>query len=124
MEKINQLKQHADQLRLYLLRKEAEHLIHQAQIDKPTYLDYTFDMLNREVQRRKKNDLERKLKLARLPRNHDLEHYDYNFSSGIDKRQLQQLRELLWLEQAYNVVIMEPAEQEKLTLHPGLYMMQ
>ena len=120
MEKINQLKQHADQLRLYLLRKEAEHLIHQAQIDKPTYLDYTFDMLNREVQRRKKNDLERKLKLARLPRNHDLEHYDYNFSSGIDKRQLQQLRELLWLEQAYNVVIMGPSGTGKTYIASGL----
>lgn len=40
MEKITQIKQYADQLRLTQLRNRAESIIHSAQIDKPTYLDY------------------------------------------------------------------------------------
>lgn len=48
MDKIKQIKQHADYLRLTLLRNQAEHLIHHAQIDKPTYQDYTFDLLEKK----------------------------------------------------------------------------
>jgi DNA replication protein DnaC len=120
MEKINQIKQHADYLRLTLLRDEASHFIHQAQIDKPTYVDYTFDILEHEVQRRQKTDLERRLKLANLPRNHKLDFYDYGFSSGINKNQLQQFRELLWLEQAYNIVLMGPSGTGKTYIASGL----
>lgn len=120
MEKINQIKQHADYLRLTLLRDEAAHFIHQAQIDKPTYVDYTFDILEREANRRQKTDLDRRLKLANLPRNHNLDSYDYAFSSGINKNQLQQFRELLWLEQAYNIVLMGPSGTGKTYIASGL----
>jgi len=120
MEKINQIKQHADYLRLTLLRDEASHFIHQAQIDKPTYMDYTFDILEHEVIKRQKTDLERRLRLANLPRNHNLDSYDYSFSSGINNSQLQQLRELLWLEQAYNIVLMGPSGTGKTYIASGL----
>ena len=42
MEQIKRIKQYADHLRLTMLRNQAERFIHQAQIDKPTYMDYTF----------------------------------------------------------------------------------
>ena len=45
MEKMKQVRQYADHLRLTLLRNQTEHVIHQAQIDKPTYLDYTHEIL-------------------------------------------------------------------------------
>lgn len=54
MEKIKQIKQHADILRLTLMRNKAEDFIHQAQIDKPTYLDYTLSLLEKEVNQRQK----------------------------------------------------------------------
>jgi DNA replication protein DnaC len=120
MEKIKQIKQYADHLRLTLLRSQADKLIHKAQIDKPTYMDYTCDLLEQEVLRRQKTDMERRLKLARLPRNHQLDLYDYNFASGITKHQLQELRELLWLEQAFNLVLMGPSGTGKTYIAAGL----
>lgn len=91
MEKIKQVKQYAEHLRLTLLRNQAEKYIHQAQIDTPTYLDYTCDILEQEVQQRQKTDVERRMKLARLPKDNNLDLYDYTFSCGISKHQLQEL---------------------------------
>ncbi|MEQ8157000.1 MAG: IS21-like element helper ATPase IstB [Clostridiaceae bacterium] len=120
MEKIKQIKQYADHLRLTLLRNQAEKFIHKAQIDKPSYMDYTCDLLEQEVVRRQATDTERRMKLARLPRNHNLDQYDYNFAKGINKRQLDELRELLWLEQAYNLVLMGPSGTGKTYIAAGL----
>ena len=120
MEKTEQIKQFADHLRLTLLRKQADHFIHQAQIDKPTYIDYTHNLLEREVLQRQKNDKERRIKLAHLPRNHNLDNYDYSFSSGINKNQMKEIRELLWMEQAYNIVLMGPSGTGKTYIAAGL----
>ena len=73
MEQMQRIKQYADNLHLTMLRNQAERFIHQAQIDKPTYIDYTCDVLEQEVKQRQKTDMERRMKLARLPRSHDLE---------------------------------------------------
>lgn len=120
MEKIKQVKQYAEHLRLTLLRNQAEKYIHQAQIDTPTYLDYTCDILEQEVQQRQKTDVERRMKLARLPKDNNLDLYDYTFSCGISKHQLQELRELLWVEQAYNLVLMGPSGTGKTYIAAGL----
>ena len=72
MEQIQRIKQYADHLRLTLLRSQAERFIHRAQIDKPTYLEYTCDVLEQEVRQRQKTDMDRRMKMARLPRSHDL----------------------------------------------------
>lgn len=120
MEQIQKIKQYAEHLRLTLMRNQAEKFIHQAQVDKPTYLEYTCDVLEKEVQQRQKSDMERRLKMARLPKSHNLDHYDYNFSSGVSKKQMTELRELLWLEQAYNVVLMGPSGTGKTYIAAGL----
>jgi DNA replication protein DnaC len=120
MEQIQRIKQYADHLRLTLLRSQAERFIHQAQMDKPTYLDYTCDILEQEVSQRQKTDMDRRLRLARLPKDHNLDHYDYAFASGINKQQLQQLRELVWIEQAYNLVLMGPSGIGKTYIAAGL----
>lgn len=120
MDKINEIKQYADTLRLTKLRNKAESIIHQAQIGKPSYLEFVEQLLKNEVLQRQKNDYERRLKLAHLPLLHDLDKYDFNFENGIVKPQLKQLRELLWLEQNYNIILMGPSGTGKTYLAAGL----
>jgi DNA replication protein DnaC len=120
MEKINQIKQYADTLRLTQLRNRAEHLIHQAQIDTPSYMEFVCQMLEAEVRQRQQNDYQRRLKLAHLPTSHDLDQYDFNHANGLTKPQLHQLRELLWLEQNYNLILMGPSGTGKTYLAAGL----
>ncbi|MCK5536193.1 MAG: ATP-binding protein [Bacteroidales bacterium] len=121
MDKLNiKIKQYSESLRLTLLKNSVESTIHQAQIDKPSYLEYTHHLLEREVKQRQKIAYERRLKMAQIPLNHNLDDYDFNFSSGISKPELKQLRELIWLEQNYNVVLMGPSGTGKSYLASGL----
>ena len=48
-EQITKIKENADYLRLSLIRNEAENIIHTAQINKPSYLEYTYNLLDSEV---------------------------------------------------------------------------
>jgi len=120
MKQIEKIRQYADSLRLTLLKKHPEELIHQAQIDKPSYLEFTKNLLEREVHQRQKTDLERRMKMAQLPGDHNLESFDFNYSAGITRPQLMQLRELLWLEQNYNLILMGPSGVGKTFLAAGL----
>ncbi len=117
---INKIRQYADTLRLTHLKKQAEDVIHQAQIDKPSYLDYTINMLWKEVERRRETDYQRRLKMAGLPGNYDLDYYDFNVSNGISKSELEQLRQLVWLEQNFNIVLMGPSGTGKTFIASGL----
>jgi DNA replication protein DnaC len=78
--------------------------------------------LENEVLQRQKTDFDRRIKLAHLPRAHDLDTYDYNFGSGINKKQMQELRELLWVEQVYNLILMGPSGTGKSFIAAGLVM--
>jgi len=49
MEKLEQIKQYASNLRLNSLRLNPQELIHKAQVDKPTYMDFTLSILKEEL---------------------------------------------------------------------------
>ena len=115
-----QIQLYAESLRLTHLKKNVESTIHQAQIDKPTYSEYTLTLLEQEVKKRRETDYQRRLKMAGLPTTHDLDYYDFNFSNGVSKSELKELRELLWLEQNYNIVFMGPSGTGKTFMASGL----
>ncbi|MGL5757933.1 IS21-like element helper ATPase IstB [Plesiomonas sp.] len=120
MTKTELLKDYANRLRLYHLKTHLDKIIHQAQIEKLSYLEFLYLIFEHEIQSRDAKDLERRLKSAALPPKHDLDNFDYNYSNGVTKPQMTQLRELLWLEQTYNVIIMGPSGTGKTYLAAGL----
>ena len=77
-------------------------------------------ILKDEVAVRQQNDLLRRMKQAKLPRNCDLDNFDFNHSAGITKSQLQQLRELVWLDQMFNLIFMGPSGTGKTYMAAGL----
>lgn len=120
MEQIKLIKEYAEALRLTHLKRTPEEFIHKAQIDKPTYIDFIIEILANEVRYRKSADLERRMRLAKLPKTNNLDNYDFNVSNGLFKAELKQLRELLWLEQNYNLILMGPSGTGKTFLAAGL----
>ena len=120
MKQIENMKQYAGILRLGYLSKNLQPMLHQASIDTPGYADFLENMLIKELEQRQLNDYRRRTKLARLPRAHELDEYDYKASSSIGIRQMTQLRELLWVDQLYNLVLMGPSGTGKTYLAGGL----
>lgn len=120
MEQTKLIKQYAETLRLTNLKKFSQEIMHRAQLDKLTHMEFLLDVLTAEVAYRKATDRERRLRLAKLPKNNDLDNYDFNVSNGIQKAELAQLRELLWLEQNYNLILMGPSGTGKTFLAAGL----
>lgn len=114
------LRLYAKMLRLSNLRNNCSELILQAQIGKPSYVDFLLNLLKIEVQTRQENDLNRRMRQAKLPRCCDLDRFDFNHSAGVTKPQLKQLRELVWLDQMYNIILMGPSGTGKTFLAAGL----
>ncbi len=120
MKQIEQIKKYADLLRLTQTKNAPEEVIHKAQLDKPSYIEFTLSLLQREVTHRQKTDLERRMKLPRLPKDNNLGKYDFNITNGMTIPQLKQLRELMWLEQNYNLILMGPSGTGKTYIAAGL----
>lgn len=110
----------AHELRLCNFSKKCGSVIHQAQVDKPSYLDFLCALFAQELADREQYKLARRRSLAQLPRECDLDNFDFNHPSGITKPQLKELRELVWLDQAYNILLMGPCGTGKTYIASGL----
>ena len=51
---------------------------------------------------------------------YNLNLYDFTVSNGLEKQQLNQLRELKWLEQNFNVILMGPSGTGKTYIAAGM----
>jgi DNA replication protein DnaC len=65
-------------------------------------------------------DMENRTKQARLPLAYNLDLFDFSAENGLDKQQLSQLRELKWLEQNFNIILMGPSGTGKTFIAAGL----
>jgi DNA replication protein DnaC len=120
MKNIQQIKDYADLLKLSQLKKAPEDILCTAQADKPGYGEFVLQLLRTEVNYRKKTDMDKRLKQAKLPKTCDLSQYDYSVTNGILKMELEGLRELLWIEQNFNVMLMGPSGTGKTFIAAGL----
>lgn len=107
-------------LRLYTVPKLLASEAHIAREQEKTHIEFLHDLLLREVQERESKDFQRRLKAASLPARHDLELFDHNYSQGISATRLRELRQLGWLEQTYNLILMGPSGTGKTFITAGL----
>jgi DNA replication protein DnaC len=119
-----------DDDRIVVRCKEDEYI----EVERATWenIGYTVDTETKQVEEnvlgkfsqypfnRDTRDYERRLSAAHLPSRHDLDLFDFNFSYGITPGRMKELRELLWMEQAYNVILMGPSGTGKTYIASGL----
>lgn len=110
------IKELAARLRLYSLPRILEGECHRAAEHGKSNMEFLLELLEKEVQERDSRDLQRRPKAAKLPSRHDLE----LFSHGITAPRLRELRQLLWMEQTYNIILMGPSGTGKTFIASGL----
>lgn len=114
------IKQLCLSLNLTSLSQDYEQIMQQAEQGQVGYRELASMLLQYELEKREEKKLSKRLKEAGLPISHNLDLYDFNFSNGIKPAQLNQLKELAWLDQNYNMVIMGPTGTGKSFLAAGL----
>lgn len=91
-----------------------------SRLQHPSYDDFICNLLVHEVQGREERQRQKRLKEARLPMSHDLNQYDHSMSNGLTKTQLNQLRELHWIEEGFNLMLSGPSGVGKTYIASGL----
>jgi DNA replication protein DnaC len=116
----DKIKAQCRQLRLPAIAENAAETVHRADKEKITYLEFLSELLGTEIGQRMEKEKERRKKNARLPLSYNLDLYDHDCENSMGKQELRQLREMLWLEQNFNIVLMGPSGTGKSYIAAGL----
>ncbi len=79
-------------------------------------------LIEYELQRREEKQRARRLKWAAFPFVKTLDEFKLEEQQSLSKRQMEQLREMLWLEHTYNLILLGPPGVGKTHLSVGLGM--
>jgi DNA replication protein DnaC len=83
------------------------------------FMEFTLALLQSEATHRQNKDEAKRMKAATLPRSSNLQLYEPD-KNGLKPARLAQLRELNWVDQLFNIVLMGPSGTGKTFLAAGL----
>lgn len=115
-----EIKQLCSQFKLAGIAGGLDQVISQAEKETTGFMQFTLELLRAEAQHRLGKDEARRLKTAGLPKNADLDYYDTGVNNGLTPARLNQLRELNWVDQLFNMVLLGPSGTGKTFLASGL----
>ena len=120
MEQIEQIKRSMKALKITEAASVIDELLLEAQKKNFTYQQFLAKLINHEVNKREEKHLEKRLKWAAFPEPKYLEDFRIEEQKSLSQKQLNQLKELLWLEQAYNLLLLGPPGVGKTHIGIGL----
>lgn len=85
-----------------------------------SYQQFLEQLLSHELEKRQEKDMEKRLKRAAFPEIKYISDYDVQKQPSISQKQLNQLKELHWVEQAYNLILLGASGVGKTHISVGL----
>jgi DNA replication protein DnaC len=120
---LSQLKQLQELMRTLRLAETANHLpalIREAEQKDLSFTQFLLEMATYEQSRREEKQLEKRLKWATFPFYSTVDEYDLKEQKSLSSKKLNQLRDLTWIEQLYNIIFLGPPGVGKTFLSIGL----
>ncbi len=117
---VHLLQEHLRQLRMVETANELPVLLRSAEKNSWTYQEFLQELFMFELKRREQKSVERRMKLAMFPYQKTLDEFRIEEQQSLSTRQLKQLRELNWLEQQYNLILLGPPGGGKTHISIGL----
>ncbi|GAB4264599.1 IS21-like element helper ATPase IstB [Thermincola ferriacetica] len=114
------LKQQMKSLNFSEAAKVLDDFLIDAETNQLTCRDFLQQLIQYELRKREEKQQEKRFKWAAFPEYKSLESFDLAEQQSLSKKQLQQLKELLWVEQAYNLILLGPPGVGKTHLAIGL----
>lgn len=114
-----EIKQLCSQFALTSISSNIDIIVAEAEKSAIGFMQYTLDLLKNEAAYRLSKDQAKRMRAAGLPKSTNLEVYDAE-KNGLKTVRLAQLRELNWIDQLFNIVLMGPSGTGKTHLAAGL----
>ena len=103
---------------------EAAHILEESLLDAQSkewsYGQFLNHILKHELQRREEKQRAKRMKWASFPFVKTLDEFRLEEQQSLSKRHMEQLREMLWLEHTYNLILLGPPGVGKTHLSVGL----
>ena len=114
-----EIKQLCSQFALTSISSNIDIIVAESEKSGIGFMQYTLDLLKNEAAYRLSKDQAKRMRAAGLPKSTNLEVYDAE-KNGLKTVRLAQLRELNWIDQLFNIVLMGPSGTGKTHLAAGL----
>ena len=105
---------------LHHVAEQIEELLNIPLDQSMSYEKFLERILQCEIKGREEKRFERRLKYAMFPEYKTLDEFDLNEQPSLSRRQFNQLKELSWVEQGYNLILLGPTGVGKTMLSVGL----
>ncbi|MDE5055312.1 IS21-like element helper ATPase IstB (plasmid) [Niallia taxi] len=117
---VQHLQENLRHLRMAETANELPTLLRNAEKHSWTYLEFVQEILSFELKRREEKNREKRLKVAKFPYYKTLDEFKIAEQQSLSTRQIEQLKELTWLEQQYNMILLGPPGVGKTHIAIGL----
>ncbi len=116
----NELKEKMRNLKISETAKVLDDFLLEAETKELSYQEFLHTLVNYELLRREEKQRDKWLKWAAFPEYKTLDKFDLAEQQSLSKKQLQQLKELVWVEKMYNLLLLGPPGVGKTFLAIGL----
>lgn len=119
---LNTLKRQMSSLKITEAAAIVDELLIEAETNDLTCREFLCRLIGHEVKKRDEKQFNKRLKWAAFPEYKTLDDFNLDEQRSLSSKQLRQLRELLWVEQLYNLILLGPPGVGKTLLATGLGM--
>lgn len=108
MDRKHEINEFLTTLQLFATKENLDDILLRAEKEQKSYQALVYDLLKAEIVSRHCRAMERRLRQSNLYADKTIEAFDFSFQCSVTQREVNQILEFEWLEQAFNLLFLGP----------------